>query len=102
VGFSGTFNGGTRYTYVDAKDSVDKDIRFFDRRLGRSGAIDGLIGGTGSGRDRSHTVNVGPLPLFFTDQTQPPSRRYLSGLGSGKHAVLGTNLNTGGAYPLVG
>jgi len=102
VGFTGDFNSGTRYTYMDVADSINNDIRFFDFRTRNppyTGEPDGTLGATGSGRDRSHTLNLGPLPLFFSDKHY--SRRYLPGLGSAKNAVLGTNLNTGGSYPLV-
>ena len=102
VGFSGDFNDGVRYTYVDVNDSITNDIRFIDYRTRNRpymGEPDGTIGATGSSRDRSHTLNMGPLPLFFTDKHY--SRRYLPGLGSAKNAPLGTNPNSGESYPLV-
>ena len=105
VGFSSNFNDGPRYMYVDVKDSLANDIRF-GLGLRHSGPSthdpDGFIGGFGSGRDRSHTMNVGPLPLFIGEGFEHGARRYLTGMGSARNALLGTNPNGGGSYPLVG
>ena len=94
VGFTGNFNDGVKYQYVDVADSIANDVRFMDPRNSPKpyyGAVDGTIGGLGSTRDDSGpSVAVGPLPLYFTDKHY--SRRYIPGLAGAKRAVLGTNM----------